>query len=89
MKAQTAKVLAKGQVTLPQEVREDLGVRVGGGIVFHEEDGVWRIERQPAGLVEFMRSLGNASKAVTDEDLVAMDASAREAEALDEDRHGL
>ena len=36
----TAKVTSKGQVTIPKEVREKLGVRPGEAVGFEERDGV-------------------------------------------------
>jgi antitoxin PrlF len=36
----TAKVTSKGQVTIPKEVREKLGVRPGEAVGFEEKDGV-------------------------------------------------
>ena len=36
----TAKVTSKGQVTIPKEVREKLGVRSGDAVGFEEKDGV-------------------------------------------------
>ena len=35
----TAKVTSKGQVTIPKEIREKLGVRVGEEVGFEEENG--------------------------------------------------
>jgi AbrB family looped-hinge helix DNA binding protein len=36
----TAKVTSKGQVTIPKEIREKLGVRPGEAVGFEEKDGV-------------------------------------------------
>ena len=36
----TAKVTSKGQVTIPKEVREKLGVQPGEAVGFEEKDGV-------------------------------------------------
>lgn len=39
MTSQSAKVTSKGQVTLPREIRERLGVRDGDRVRFEVEDG--------------------------------------------------
>ena len=36
---------SKGQVTIPKEVRDRLGLRPGDELEFVEEDGVYRIRR--------------------------------------------
>ena len=45
MKRLTAKVTSKGQITIPAEVRERLGVRVGDRVSFEVEDSGIRVER--------------------------------------------
>ncbi len=39
----TSKVMAKGRVTIPKDIREILGVSSGDGITFIAEDNVVRI----------------------------------------------
>jgi antitoxin PrlF len=39
MASQSAKITSKGQVTLPREIRERLGVRDGDRVRFEVEDG--------------------------------------------------
>ncbi|MGY2896163.1 AbrB/MazE/SpoVT family DNA-binding domain-containing protein [Deinococcus sp. UYEF24] len=39
MTSQSAKITSKGQVTLPREIRERLGVRDGDRVRFEVEDG--------------------------------------------------
>ncbi len=41
-----AKVTSKGQVTIPKEVRERLGISTGEEIEFYEEDGVFYIKKR-------------------------------------------
>jgi AbrB family looped-hinge helix DNA binding protein len=40
-----SRVTSKGQVTIPRQVREKLGLRPGDEIEFVEEHGVFRIRR--------------------------------------------
>ena len=40
------KVTTKGQVTVPKEVRERLGLRPGDELEFIEEDGVFRLRKR-------------------------------------------
>lgn len=61
----------------------------GDVIVFYETDGVWRIERQPASLVEFVRRIGHQGRPMNLEELEEIDASGRYAEELDEQRYGI
>jgi antitoxin PrlF len=41
----TAKVTSKGQVTIPKEVRERLGVRAGEDIGFEEREGLFVVSK--------------------------------------------
>jgi AbrB family looped-hinge helix DNA binding protein len=41
----TAKVTSKGQVTIPKEVRDRLGVQAGEGISFEGKNGVFYIRK--------------------------------------------
>ena len=84
-----AKLLPKGQVTIPKDVREALGASEGDIIVFHEADGVWTIERQPASLVAFMREIGRQGRRMSPEELEAIDASGRYSEGLNERHYGI
>ncbi len=39
------KITSKGQVTIPKEVRDRLGLRPGDELEFVEEDGVFRLRK--------------------------------------------
>jgi antitoxin PrlF len=41
----TAKVTSKGQVTIPKQVRDKLGVQPGEGIGFEEKNGIFIIKK--------------------------------------------
>ena len=41
----TAKVTSKGQITIPKNVREKLGLKTGAGVAFEEKDGVFYIRK--------------------------------------------
>ncbi len=41
----TAKVTSKGQVTIPKQVRDKLGVQPGEGIGFEEKGGIFIIKK--------------------------------------------
>ena len=40
------RITAKGQVTIPKEVRERMGLRPGDELEFVEEDGVFRLRKR-------------------------------------------
>jgi len=42
---QTAKVTSKGQITIPKNVREKLGLKTGTGVAFEEKEGVFYIRK--------------------------------------------
>jgi AbrB family looped-hinge helix DNA binding protein len=44
-KALRARITSKGQITLPRELRDDLGLEIGGDVEFVKEDGVFRVRR--------------------------------------------
>lgn len=65
----TSTLTAKGQTTVPKEVRRRLGLGPRQRIVYHlEEDGV-RIEAAGSGLAELAGSLGDDTpcKSITEE----------------------
>ena len=51
MKGLRAKITSKGQVTIPKEVREKIGLEPGKEIYFEEKDGLFyikkRVEKSP------------------------------------------
>ncbi len=49
------RITTKGQVTIPKEVRERLGLRPGDELEFMEEDGVFRLRKRlpPAPLQKY------------------------------------
>jgi len=57
----TAKITSKGQITLPAEVRRELGVREGDTVLFHKEGDVIRVLPKRAGSSPFakFRGIGN------------------------------
>jgi AbrB family looped-hinge helix DNA binding protein len=74
------RITAKGQVTIPQDVRERAGLMPGTDVVFEIEDGVVRLVKATTGaarktrgqkLVEGLRGRGDF-KMTTDEVLALM-----------------
>jgi antitoxin PrlF len=63
-------VSPKGQVTLPQEFREHLGVKAGGALrCTLEEDGRVYVEPPKAGLQELFGMLGKPKRSFTLEEI--------------------
>ncbi|MCY4615555.1 MAG: AbrB/MazE/SpoVT family DNA-binding domain-containing protein [Chloroflexi bacterium] len=42
----TAKITSKGQITIPKDVRERLGLRPGDRLAFTEDEDGWHIRKQ-------------------------------------------
>lgn len=40
-----AKITSKGQITIPKNVREKLGLKTGESVTFEEKDGVFYIRK--------------------------------------------
>jgi AbrB family looped-hinge helix DNA binding protein len=72
------KVGERGQVTLPKELREKLGIRGGDEVLVHEEDGKITIEKPVSReeLAEGYRRRAAESEALAEE----MDGVSREAD---------
>jgi AbrB family looped-hinge helix DNA binding protein len=84
-----AKILPKGQVTIPKDVRDALRLEEGDRLAFTQVDGHWVIERQPASLAEFLRQVGEKGRPMSEEELAEIDASGRESEERWERRFGI
>jgi AbrB family looped-hinge helix DNA binding protein len=82
-------LLANGQITIPEKVRETLGLREGDLVAFVLVDGHWQIQRQTADLARFMRQIGQSGRPMTEEELAEIDASGRESEERWEKKLGI
>jgi AbrB family looped-hinge helix DNA binding protein len=54
----TAKITSKGQITLPTEVRRELGVREGDTVLFEKEGDVIRVLPKRMGPIPFAAYAG-------------------------------
>lgn len=63
------RITAKGQVTIPKEVCERLGLRPGDELEFMEEDGVFRLSKRilPAPFKKYRGYLKDLSERDPDE----------------------
>jgi len=63
------RITTKGQVTVPKEVRERLGLRPGDELEFTEEDGVFRLRKRlpPTILKKYRGYLKNLADRDPDE----------------------
>lgn len=79
-----AKVMSKGQVTIPKDIREVLGIGPGDRVAFVVENGVVRIVNPAIYAMEvFQKTMsGEAEKAglKSDEDVIAMIKEMRDEE---------
>jgi AbrB family looped-hinge helix DNA binding protein len=68
-----AKVTSKGQITIPKQVRDKLGLQPGEGIIFVEKNGIFYIRKlvQKSPFDKWVGRLktlkGKNSDAITDE----------------------
>lgn len=81
-----ARVMSKGQVTIPKNIRNVLGITTGDRVTFIVEDGSVRVVNSAVyALQRFqkqMRGAGEAAGLITDEDVAAwITASRREENA--------
>lgn len=68
--AYEAVVTGKGQVTIPKEIRENLGVRPGGKLRFSvEEDGRVTVDRWGSRLSDLVGILGKPKRSATLEEM--------------------
>ena len=79
-----AKVMAKGQVTIPKDVREALGVSCGDRVSFIVEGNTVRIVNSAVYAMQVLQSemAGEAERAglTSDDDIMALVKELREAE---------
>jgi antitoxin PrlF len=62
----TATITSKGQITVPKEIREALGVRPGDRLAFHaREDGTVTVEAETVDLMTLRGVLKPRRKGVT------------------------
>ena len=81
-----ARVMAKGQVTIPKNIRNILGINTGDRVTFGVEDGTVRVVNSAIyALQRFqaqMKGEGKAAGLMNDDDVAAwITASRREEEA--------
>ena len=81
-----ARVMAKGQVTIPKNIRNILGINTGDRVTFVVEDGTVRVVNSAIyALQRFqaqMKGKGKAAGLMNDDDVAAwITASRREEEA--------
>ena len=82
-----ARVMAKGQVTIPKNIRNILGINTGDRVTFVVEDGTVRVVNSAIyALQRFqaqMKGEGKAAGLMNDDDVAAwITASRREEEAV-------
>lgn len=72
----SAKVMAKGQITIPKDIREVLGVSCGDRVTFLVEGGAVRVVNSAVYAMQMLQRemTGEAARAgiVSDEDVMAM-----------------
>lgn len=74
------RVTTKGQVTIPQHIREKLGITPATEIDFVEEDGrIFLVKRKTgnAGLRKFAKLRGSATVKMTTDEIMALTRSDR------------
>ncbi len=74
------RVTTKGQVTIPQEIREKMGITPATEVIFLEEKGRVYIERRPSkkkARPYFRKLRGVASVKMTTDEIMALTRSAK------------
>lgn len=61
--AESAKIAARYQVTLPRGLRKDLHVAIGDLLVFVKEAGEWKVRTIPEDPVEALKAAGKSLRA--------------------------
>lgn len=81
-----AQVTSKGQVTVPKEVRDALGVRVGDSLVFKVENGGARVRvvRRPVSFADYAGAWREGEGMTIEE----VNAYVRDLRGHDDDRGG-
>ena len=81
-----ARVTSKGQVTVPKEIRDALGIRVGDSLVFEVEDGGARVraDRKPVSFADY-EGAWREGEGLTWEEI---NAHVREMRGHEDDGHG-
>ena len=81
---QTAKLTAKGQITIPEQIRKKLNLKTGDKIIFVENDNdndvIIMLNSSVAALKKFQEAMeGQAEKAgiMNDDDIIEMCGEAR------------
>ena len=68
-----AKVMAKGQVTIPKDVRNILGVTKGSHVTFVVEQGSVRLVNAAVYAMQMMhREMGSVGADLTEDDVIAL-----------------
>lgn len=79
-----ARVMAKGQVTIPKNIRNILGINTGDRVTFVVENGTVRVVNSAVyALQRFqkqMKGAGETAGLLTDEDVAAWITASRRAE---------
>ena len=82
-----ARVMAKGQVTIPKNIRASLGISTGDCVTFIVEDGTVRIVNSAIYALqrfqEQMKGEGKQAGLITDEDVAAWITASRREEDVE------
>jgi AbrB family looped-hinge helix DNA binding protein len=70
MRIATSRVTNQGQVSVPAEVRKDLGIRAGTELIWdRQENGVYAVRPKRLTLADVHRVVGPATVRLTDREL--------------------